>query len=89
MHLIYFSPNILKIPFRIVERRPGDLANVYADASLAEKEMGWKAIRGLDEMCNYSETIKLDLDPILLIGNFVKGRDLWNWQSKNPKGFDV
>lgn len=56
-----------KIPFKVVERRPGDLANVYADASLAEKEMGWKATRGLDEMC----------------------RDLWNWQSKNPKGFDV
>jgi UDP-glucose 4-epimerase len=31
------------------------LANVYADASLAEKEMGWKATRGLDEMCNDSK----------------------------------
>ncbi|MDR1496528.1 MAG: UDP-glucose 4-epimerase GalE [Clostridiales Family XIII bacterium] len=32
-------------------RRPGDLATVYADTSLAEKELGFKARRGIDEMC--------------------------------------
>ena len=42
---------LFKIPYRIVERRLGDLANVYADSSLAEKELNWKATRGLEEMC--------------------------------------
>lgn len=32
-------------------RRPGDLAVLYADATLAAKELGWTAKRGLDEMC--------------------------------------
>jgi UDP-glucose 4-epimerase len=32
-------------------RRPGDLATVYSDATLAFKELGWTAKRGLDEMC--------------------------------------
>ncbi|XP_033123665.1 UDP-glucose 4-epimerase-like [Anneissia japonica] len=40
-----------KIPYKIVERRAGDLASVYADSSLAEKELNWKTTRGLDEMC--------------------------------------
>jgi len=31
------------IPFTIVERRSGDIANCYADASLAEQELGWRA----------------------------------------------
>ncbi|CAF1312111.1 unnamed protein product [Adineta steineri] len=32
-------------------RRSGDLASVYADCSLAAKELGWTAERGLDDMC--------------------------------------
>jgi UDP-glucose 4-epimerase len=32
-------------------RRLGDIASVYADPALAEKELGWTATRGLDEMC--------------------------------------
>jgi len=32
-------------------RRLGDVAIMYSDASLAEKELGWKATRGLDDMC--------------------------------------
>lgn len=40
-----------KIPYEIVARRPGDVAACYADATLAEKELGWKAARGIDEMC--------------------------------------
>lgn len=32
-------------------RRAGDIATSYADASLAEKVLGWKAKRGLKEMC--------------------------------------
>ncbi len=39
------------IPYRIVERRPGDIASCYADASKAERELGWSADRGIDEMC--------------------------------------
>lgn len=40
-----------RIDYRIAERRPGDVASCYADASLAQELLGWKAARGLDEMC--------------------------------------
>ena len=40
-----------KIPYRIVERRPGDIAACYADASKAKAELGWSAERFVDEMC--------------------------------------
>ncbi len=40
-----------KIPYRIAPRRPGDIASCYADPSLAEQELGWRAQRGIDEMC--------------------------------------
>ncbi len=40
-----------KIPYEIVGRRPGDIAECYADPSLAQSELGWTAIRGIDEMC--------------------------------------
>ena len=40
-----------KIPYRITERRAGDIALCYADPSLAKKELGWYAERGIDEMC--------------------------------------
>ena len=39
------------VPYRIVARRPGDVAACYADPSLAERLLGWKARRGIDEMC--------------------------------------
>lgn len=39
------------IPYRIVERRPGDAAISFADPSLAQKELGWFATRSLDDMC--------------------------------------
>ncbi|TVO73478.1 UDP-glucose 4-epimerase GalE [Sedimenticola selenatireducens] len=39
------------VPYRIVDRRPGDIAACYADPSLAEKELGWHAMLGLDAMC--------------------------------------
>ncbi|THB71630.1 MAG: UDP-glucose 4-epimerase GalE [Gammaproteobacteria bacterium] len=38
------------VPYKIVERRPGDIASCYADPSYAAKELGWKAERGIDEM---------------------------------------
>ncbi|MBA3478919.1 MAG: UDP-glucose 4-epimerase GalE [Lautropia sp.] len=39
------------IPYQIVARRPGDVAQCYADPAHAERELGWKATRGLEEMC--------------------------------------
>ena len=42
------------IPFRFVERRLGDIGIFYADPSLAEKELGWKAKRDLEAMCRDS-----------------------------------
>jgi UDP-glucose 4-epimerase len=38
------------IPYQIVERRPGDIAACYADPSLAENELGWRARSGVSEM---------------------------------------
>ena len=39
------------IPYKIVDRRPGDIATCYADPAYAEKKLGWKAECELDEMC--------------------------------------
>lgn len=39
------------VPYKIVERRPGDIAACYADPGLAETVLGWRATRGLDAMC--------------------------------------
>jgi len=39
------------IPYKIVDRRPGDLPSYYADATLAKALLGWEAKRGLDQMC--------------------------------------
>lgn len=41
--------NGLKLPYRIVDRRPGDVTAVWADTSLANKVLGWKAERSLEE----------------------------------------
>lgn len=41
----------IKINYIIKERRPGDVAECYADSSKAEKELGWKAKREIKEMC--------------------------------------
>lgn len=40
-----------EIPYKIAPRRPGDIDMCYADPSKAEKELGWKATRGIDKMC--------------------------------------
>ena len=39
-----------EIPYKIVERRAGDIATCFADPAFAEQELGWKAERGLKEM---------------------------------------
>lgn len=42
------------IPYKVRERRPGDIAVSYADATKAKKELGWEAKRDLLEMCEDS-----------------------------------
>ncbi|MDM5157333.1 UDP-glucose 4-epimerase GalE [Bacillus sp. DX1.1] len=42
------------IPYKITERRPGDVAVCFADPSKAKQELGWEAKRGLEEMCTDS-----------------------------------
>lgn len=46
--------NELTIPFDIVERRAGDAAECYSVPEKAEQELGWKAERGLEQMCRDS-----------------------------------
>ena len=39
------------INYKIVDRRPGDLATCYSDPTKAYEELGWKAERDLEKMC--------------------------------------
>lgn len=39
------------VPYRIVDRRPGDVAQCWADPALAQQLLGWSAQLGLDQMC--------------------------------------
>ena len=55
----------VEIPYKIVERRAGDIAMCYADPTKAQKELGWVAKYDVNKMC----------------------QDSWNWQSKNPNGY--
>lgn len=58
--------NGITIPYVITSRRPGDIAECYADPQKAYNLLGWKAEKNIDDMC----------------------RDSWNWQQKNPNGYD-
>ena len=40
-----------EIPLQLRERRPGDVAVSYADPAKAREELGWEAVRDLDQMC--------------------------------------
>jgi len=53
------------IPYKVVDRRAGDIAIYFADASFAKEALGWQTTKTLEDIC----------------------RDTWNWQSKNPKGY--
>lgn len=55
-----------KVNYKITARRPGDLAECFANPNLALNELGWKAEKNLADMIT----------------------DTWNWQSKNPQGFN-
>lgn len=40
-----------KVPYKVVERRAGDIGTCYADATKALRKLGWKAEKDLDDMC--------------------------------------
>ena len=46
--------NDVEVPYAIVERRPGDVAECYADASKAEELLNWRAEKDLVQMCKDS-----------------------------------
>jgi UDP-glucose 4-epimerase len=43
--------NDVPVPYRFVERRPGDVASCYADTTRAEQELGWTARLDVERMC--------------------------------------
>ena len=55
-----------KIPYKLVDRRAGDIATCYSNPQKAKEILGWEAKHNLEDMCKSS----------------------WNWQSKNPKGYE-
>ena len=44
--------NGIKIPYEFAPRRPGDIAESYADVTRARRELGWSARRTLADMCS-------------------------------------
>jgi len=46
--------NNIKINYKIVDRRPGDIAICYSDPTKAKKELGWTAEKTLEDMCKDS-----------------------------------
>jgi UDP-glucose 4-epimerase len=54
--------NNVKVPYKIASRRSGDLAEIYADPTKAEEELGWVAKMNLEDMCrdswNFAQKVK-------------------------------
>ena len=48
------AANGVTIPYEIIARRPGDLAEFYADATLAESKLGWKVEKSIEDACRDS-----------------------------------
>ena len=48
---VFSKINDIEVPYKIVDRRPGDIAACYADPSYAFDKLGWKATKSLEEMC--------------------------------------
>ena len=46
--------NNIKVPYVIKDRRPGDIATCYSDATKAKEELGWVAEYGIKDMCEDS-----------------------------------
>ena len=57
----------IKINYKIVDRRPGDIDECYANPTKAYEVLGWRAENNIEDMC----------------------RDSYNWQIKNPNGYEV
>ncbi len=62
----YEKVNNVKVPYKIVGRRPGDIDACFADPTKAYEELGWKAELGIEEMCRdsylYQEKFKKGLN---------------------------
>lgn len=43
--------NGVSVPYRILDRRPGDIATCYSNPAKAQQELGWVAEFGIEEMC--------------------------------------
>ncbi|EIX8809637.1 GDP-mannose 4,6-dehydratase, partial [Escherichia coli] len=56
----------IKIPYRVMPRRDGDVAECWSNSLKANEELEWKATKDLSDMVI----------------------DAWNWQLKNPHGYD-
>ena len=50
--------NNIEVKYKICPRRPGDVATCYSDPKKAEKELGWKAEKGIEQMCKDSWNYK-------------------------------
>lgn len=69
------------VSYRIVARRPGDVAACYADPSFAEEVMGWRAKKSLEDMCrdawrwqvNNPDGFRTTLNPPTLPPPFFRG----------------
>ena len=46
--------NGVKVPYQIVDRRPGDMPTCYADPAKSARVLGWKAEKNLEDMCRDS-----------------------------------
>lgn len=60
----YSEINNVQIPYSIVERRPGDVASIYASATNANNKLNWKAKRNLNEMCKSSWIWRVNLEKV-------------------------
>lgn len=58
----FMQVNDIDIPFEIVDRRPGDIAECYAATEKAKKELGWKFKYTLEEMCRDSWNFEKNLN---------------------------
>lgn len=63
----FVKTNGVEVPYRIKERRPGDIATCFCNPAKAKEELDWETRYGLDDMV----------------------RDSWNWQKKNPDGYNT
>lgn len=62
----FIEQNQVNIPYKYVERRPGDVASYYAAPELAKSLLDWQTELSVNDMV----------------------KDSWNWQSKNPSGYN-